>query len=181
MKVPKDRIGVVIGKKGRTKRKLERIGGVKVNVDSQEGVVSIEGENDEMVIKTADVVKAMGRGFDEKSALRLYSDGVYLTVVSLRDLIPRRHIPRQRARLIGTEGSARKRMEELSGTSIRIYGDTVSIIGDFEGTYMVIRAVERLVVEGAPHTTVFREMEREKTRRENERLYRELGLLKDDF
>jgi len=39
IRVPLSRIGAVIGPKGKTKRKLEKLSGCVLNIDSREGVV----------------------------------------------------------------------------------------------------------------------------------------------
>ncbi len=179
IRVPKDRIGAVIGKRGRTRRKIEKIGGVKVTVDSKTGEVTVESKPDtlqENFFNAVQVVRAIGRGFDEKSALLLFTDDTYLEIIDLKDVLRgnRNAIRRQKARLIGTGGSARKRLEELTGTRIRIYGDTVSIIGDYSGIRMAERAIFELL-EGSPHTVVFRRLELERRKRKREEILRELG------
>ncbi len=179
IRVPKDRIGAVIGKKGKTRKKIEKIGGVKVKVDSRTGEVTVESLPDtlpENFYNALLVVKAIGRGFDGKTALTLFTDDTFLEIIDLKDVFRgnRNAIRRQKARLIGTEGSARKRLEELTGTKIRIYGDTVAIIGDYDGIKMAERAIFELL-EGSPHTVVFRHLELERKRRKREEILRELG------
>ena len=45
-RVPKDRIAVLIGKSGKTKKKMERALGGKLTIDSQTGDVSIYWEDE---------------------------------------------------------------------------------------------------------------------------------------
>ncbi|HIQ10154.1 MAG TPA: RNA-processing protein [Euryarchaeota archaeon] len=181
VKVPKDRVGAVIGKKGRTRKKIERAADVELRVDSESGEVEIVGGSStlpENFYKARLVVQAIGRGFDDRSAMELFADDRYIEVIDLTDLVGRSPsaLRRQKARLIGRGGSAREKLEALTGTKIRVYGKTVAIIGDEEGIALAKRAVERLVGDGSPHNVVFRELEADQRRRKQRRLLRELGF-----
>ncbi len=185
VKVPRDRIGAVIGRKGRTRKKIERAADVKINVDSESGEVEIVGKREtlpENFYKARLVVQAIGRGFDDRTAMELFADDRYLEVIDLTDLVGRSRsaLYRQKARLIGKEGSARKKLEALTGTKIRVYGKTVSIIGDEEGLELATRAIERLVGEGSPHNVVFRDLEMNQRKRKQRKLLRDLGFAVED-
>lgn len=180
IRVPKDRIGAVIGKKGRTRKRIEQIADVKIYVDSKTGEVTIRGTEKtlpENFYNAIQVIRAIGSGFDEKSALELFSDDRYLDIIDLRDLLRKRSaIRRQKGRLIGTGGAVRKKLEALTDTHIRIYGDTVAIIGDVEGIELAHRAIIELAGEGRPHSVVFKELELQRKRRKRAKLLRELGI-----
>ncbi len=181
VRVPKDRVGAVIGKKGRTRKKLERATGTKITVDSESGVVEITGTEDtlpENFYKATLVVKAIGRGFDDRSAMELLADDRYLEVIDLTDLVGRKRsaLLRQRARLIGRDGSVRKKLEALTDTKIRIYGKTVSVIGDEEGIDMATHAIQRIAGEGSPINVVIQELESHRKRRKRARLLKDLGF-----
>ncbi len=180
IRVPKDRIGAVIGKKGKTRKRIEQIADVKVHVDSKTGEVTIRGTErtlPENFYNAIQVIRAIGRGFDEKSALELFSDDRYLDIIDLRDMLRKRNdIRRQKGRLIGTGGSVRKKLEALTDTHIRIYGDTVAIIGDAEGLELAHRAIIELAGEGKPHSVVFKELELQRKRRKRAKLLRELSI-----
>ena len=183
IRIPRDRVGVLIGKKGKTRRRLEQIADVKIKVDSKTGEVTVKGGKDTDPItfmRLMKVIKAIGRGFDPDTALKLLQDDYYLEVINLREYLNRNAIRRQKARLIGTKGSARKKLETLTDTDIRIYGDTVSIIGDYESVNLAKRAVSRLAIEGSPHSVVFRELELERKRKKTEKLLRELGIIREE-
>ena len=183
IRIPRDRVGVLIGKKGKTRRRLEQIADVKIKVDSKTGEVTVKGGKDTDPItfmRLMKVIKAIGRGFDPDTALKLLQDDYYLEVINLREYLNRNAIRRQKARLIGTKGSARKKLETLTDTDIRIYGDTVSIIGDYESVNLAKRAVSRLAIEGSPHSVVFRELELERKRKKTEKLLRELGIIRGE-
>lgn len=181
VRVPKDRVGAVIGKKGRTRKRLERATGTKITVDSESGVVEIKGTEEtlpENFYKATLVVKAIGRGFDDRSAMELLADDRYLEVIDLTDLVGRKRsaLLRQRARLIGRDGSVRKKLEALTDTKIRIYGKTVSVIGDEEGIDMATHAIRRIAGEGSPINVVIQELESHRKRRKRARLLKDLGF-----
>ena len=184
IRVPKDRIGAVIGKKGRTRKRIEQIADVKIHVNSKTGEVTVKGKEStlpENFYNALQVIRAIGRGFDEKSALELFSDDRYLDIINLRDLLPKRNDRRrQKARIIGTGGSVRKKLETLTDTHIRVYGDTVAIIGDAEGITLAHRAIIELAGEGRPHSVVFRELELQRARRKRAKILRDLGIELED-
>ncbi len=183
VRIPKERIGVLIGKKGKTRKRLERIADVKIKVDSKTGEVRVQGTKNTdplTFMRLMKVIKAIGRGFDPDTALKLLRDDYYLEIINLREHLNRNAIRRQKARIIGTKGSARKKLEVLTDTDIRVYGDTVSIIGDYESVALAKRAVSRLAIEGSPHSVVFRDLEIERKRKKTEKLLRELGIIRDE-
>lgn len=181
IKLPLDRVGAVIGKKGRTKRKIEKVADVRILVDSESGEVEIVGDDKtlpENFYKACLVVQAIGLGFDDRSAMELFGDDRYVEVIDLVDLVGRSPsaIHRQKARLIGRGGSAREKIETLTGTKIRVYEKSVAIIGDEEGVITAKRAIERLVGDGSPHNVVFRDLEESQRRRKQRRVLRDLGF-----
>ncbi len=181
--VPKERIGAVIGKKGKVKKRLETIGDVKISINSDTGEIKIKGgKNTDPITfsRIVKVIRAIGKGFDYDTAKKLLDEEMYLETINLKDVLRRNDIKRQKARLIGTKGSARKKFEELTDTDIRIYGNEVSIIGDYESIMEVKNAILRLIVEGSPHNVVFRELEERRYQKKREKLLRELGIVVDE-
>ena len=64
VKIPQERIGVLVGKKGETKAEIEKMSQVGITIDSASGDVVIDDSksNDpEMSLKTRDVIRAIGR------------------------------------------------------------------------------------------------------------------------
>lgn len=174
VRIPKERIGVLIGKGGSVKEKIERRCGVSLGIDNSTGGVKIRLEE---VLEEADpflairVVTAIGRGFSPERAFRLLEESSTLEVIDLRDCVGKSEsaLKRIRGRIIGMKGKARRTIEELTNTYISIYGRTVSIIGDVEGISMAREAVEMLA-GGREHSTVYRYLERVRRRVKMERL-----------
>ena len=88
VKIPKERIGVLIGKNGEVKKRIEKELGVQININ-QDGEVTIsstENTKDPLALwKGRDIVKAIGRGFNPEKALRLLSDDYVLEIIDISD------------------------------------------------------------------------------------------------
>ncbi len=163
VKIPMRRIGVLIGENGETKKKLEEATGVKVEIDSEKGEVTIDekqAEDPSNALTVQDIVKAIGRGFSEERAFRLLEDDIFLRMFDVRDCAGKnpKRVRQVRARLIGTGGKTRRLVEELTGVDVSIYGNTIGIIGDVVQLGVAERAVEMLM-EGSKHAAVYRFME----------------------
>ncbi|MFB6234155.1 MAG: pre-rRNA-processing protein PNO1 [Halopenitus sp.] len=161
VKVPQDRIGVLIGEGGETMREVEERAEVRLDIDSESGSVAIEEAGDPVTALVApDIVKAIGRGFTPEAALSLLDHD--LRTFDLIDLSDHTRndndLERKKGRIIGENGRTRELMEELSGADVVIYGTTVGIIGGPEEVEAVRRAVGMLV-DGAPHGAVYSYLE----------------------
>jgi len=69
IRIPEDRIGVLIGKSGKIKSKIEKTCSVKLAVDSKNGEVKVFSDvADEkfQTFKALEIVTAIGRGFHHK-------------------------------------------------------------------------------------------------------------------
>jgi len=165
VRIPKDRIGVLIGKRGSTKAMIEELTGAEILVDSGTGEVLIRfpeiPEDPLMPMKLESVIRAIGRGFNPEIALKLLQDDYVLEVIDIRRFVGARKnaLKRMRGRLIGEKGKARSYIESRTNTHISVYGHTVSIIGR---TYDVVAAREAVfsLLEGSMHSTAYRAMEK---------------------
>jgi len=163
LKIPMDRIGVLIGHKGETKKDLEERTGLKINIDSKAGEIVIDDHetNDPLlVIKTENVIKAIGRGFSPEKAVILLDDDADFFIFDLYDYVGKKesHIKRLKSRIIGKEGKTRKVLEELTGSKISIYGTTISIISDVMKMNILKKAVD-MILTGSKQATVYKFVE----------------------
>ncbi|MFB6123934.1 MAG: KH domain-containing protein [Haloferacaceae archaeon] len=162
VKVPQDRIGVLIGEGGETMREIERAAEVRLDIDSENGSVAIEQVGDPVTgIVAADIVRAVGRGFTPDTALSLLDDEMRMfDLIDIEEAARNKNdLQRHKGRLIGEDGRTRELMEELTGAEVVIYGTTLGIIGQPEEVQAVRRAVEMLL-DGAPHGAVYSFLER---------------------
>ncbi len=181
IKMPRARIGVLIGKGGAVRRRLESLTGARLSVDSRTGEVTIRFDSPPgdplMPSKLVSVIRAISRGFSPEKAFNLLDDEYVLEVIDLRNYVGDRKnaLIRIRGRLIGERGRARAYIEGRTGTSISVYGHTVSIIGRHYGVIPAKEAVIALL-KGARHSTAYRIMEKKLAEmREIENLERRLA------
>ena len=85
IKIPQDRIGAIIGPKGRVKNLIESKSSSKLEIDSESGVVEIiPGDDPIKSMRTADVIRAIGRGFNPDKTIELFDDDfLMLDVIDL--------------------------------------------------------------------------------------------------
>lgn len=70
---------------------------------------------------------------------------------------------RYKARIIGQQGAAKKKLQELSGAFLAVGPEHIAILGEFEDLRAAKEAVLRLL-EGSEHVGVYSYLEREKHR-----------------
>ena len=164
VKVPTDRVGVIVGRNGKVRKRVEKLANVKISVNS-EGVVTITApENTEdpvLAWKARDIIRAMARGFSPSRALSLIDDDMQLIVVSLRDVVGSSpsQMKRVAGRIIGENGRTRRVIEQTTETKISVYGKTVSLIGMSPGLDHARRALD-MIISGAPHSAVYSRLEK---------------------
>jgi len=171
IKVNKDRIGVIIGKNGEEKKFIENTFKVKLQIDSELNEVKIMATDVNSDPFTASIyIEALGRGFSPERASDLLKEGYTMVVINLRDYASTRNsLIRIRSRIIGTNGSARKRLEQLTDTKISVYGDHIAIIGKPDDVKIAADAVMDLI-KGARHVSVFNKLQRIRTILKKDRL-----------
>gem|GEM_PF-99986 len=163
--IPKDRVAVLIGKKGEIKKKIQKETSTKIEINSDGEVIikrKITTENPLKQLKARDIIKAIARGFSPEKAFLLLKQENYLEVINLSEYVSDKSLKRIRSRIIGKEGKSRKIISKLTKTEIVIYGKTVSIIGKIQNIQITKKSIMK-IIEGAPHSAVFRYLERNKT------------------
>ena len=163
IRIPEDRIGVLIGKSGKIKSKIETVCSVKLEIDSKNGEVEVLGNVTDakfQIFKALEIVTAIGRGFAPEKAMRLLKGENTLHVINLREFGGKssEQLERFKGRIIGDGGKARINMENLSNSNITVYGKTVSIIGEPTQLKLAVDAIESLL-SGSMHGHVYRKIE----------------------
>jgi ribosomal RNA assembly protein len=159
IKIPKERIAVLIGKKGEIKKQLEENTKTKINVDSKEGDVSVCGKDALLLYSTRDIIKAIGRGFNPEIAMLLLKQDYAFEIINLPEFNKPTQFRRIKGRIIGKDGKSRRLIEEYTDTFISVYGKTVSLIGRTEQVSIARRALEMLI-KGSQHSNVYRWLEK---------------------
>ncbi len=160
IKIPKERVAIVIGTKGKVKREIESKTNSKLDIDSQSGEILISSEDGLMAFLARNIVQAIGRGFNPEIALNLLKDNFDFALIDISDFARNENDKiRLRSRIIGSEGRAKKNIEQLTNTKLEIYGKTVGIIGPAENIILAKRAVEMLL-QGSKHGSVYHFLEK---------------------
>ena len=163
IRIPNERIAVLIGKSGNVKSEIERSCGVLLDIDGSTGDVLIKSEgNIENIqpFKAMEIVTAIARGFSPENAMTLLKGENTLHVIDLREFAGKSsaNVERIKGRIIGEGGRARRNMENLSGTCISVYGKTVSIIGDASKLRTAVDAISS-ISNGSMHGAVYNKLE----------------------
>ena len=174
IRIPNDRIAVLIGKSGNVKLKIEELCYVSLDIDGDTGEVLIKTQGHVGKIqpfKAMEIVTAIGRGFSPENALTLLKGENTLHVIDLREFAGKSNanVERIKGRIIGEGGRARRNMENLSGTHISVYGRTDSIIGDASKLRLAADAISS-ISHGSLHGTAYGKLEAANRREKQEKM-----------
>lgn len=163
LKIPKERIPILVGTKGIIKRRIQDLTNTVLRINSENGDVFIEGESIN-VFNCTNLVKAIGRGFNPDIAVKVLNENNCLEIIPIEEFSRnKKDLVRIRSRLIGSEGKARKSIESLTNTDIVIYGKTVSIIGKIENVMIARQGIMNLL-QGSKHANVYSYIEKQKVK-----------------
>lgn len=154
IKIP-DRKKEMLKKKPEIRLMVERNTNTKLLVNDD---IEIEGESVDVFV-AKNVLKAFGRGFKMEDCLRLLDDEYGLEVISLTDFVSTKNrLLTVKSRIIGRKGKTKKYIERYTNSKVSIYGKTVSIMGKW-GELSVAKEAVMMLVNGSPHSTVYRWLE----------------------
>jgi len=168
VRIPKERVGVLIGKNGETKKAIENFSHVTLEIDSEEGDVvfnEADAKDPLWALKVEDVIRAIGRGFSPENAFKLFGEENELFIFDIYEYVGKKesHVTRLKSRVIGRDGKTKRVFERLTGATLAIYGHTVAVIADFDSMDITRKALDMLL-SGSEHPTVYRFLEREMKR-----------------
>jgi len=167
--IPKARIAVLVGVKGKAKRQIEKLTRTNLKIDSKQGIITITSEDIYDLQVSKSIVKAIGRGFNPDVALQLSNQEYYLEIIKLQSFArkSKTDLERIKARCIGSKGKTRNIIEEITQTNTCIYGKTIAIIGLPENVLIAKQAFESLL-RGAKHGNVYKMLENSKSKLKKE-------------
>ena len=157
VRIPEDRVGVLIGEGGESKEKFEDLTDCTLTV--KENLAQVDGEVlDEM--KAQEIVKAIGRGFSPERAFQLLEEGKMLHLIDIgRYADTKNSEERLKGRVIGRDGEARRHIEKETQTEISIYGSTIGLIGKGVNIEVAQEAITMLL-KGSSHSTAYNYLEK---------------------
>ena len=169
VRIPKERVGVLVGPDGKVKQNIEEKLTVELQIESEAGGVTImlteKAKDPSLLFRAKDVVTAIGRGFSPEHAFRLIrNEDAVFDFIDLRIIFGRSEsdIKRVKGRIIGMNGKTRRIIEELTDANVVVYGHTVGIIGTFEQADAARNAVQMLI-EGSQHHTVYKFLQKKRS------------------
>ena len=176
VRIPKERVGVLVGPDGKVKQRIEEKFVVELEIESGSGGVTIvlsdKASDPSLLFRAKDTITAIGRGFSPEHAFRLLrnEDDIF-DFIDLRLVFGKSDsdIRRVKGRVIGANGKTRKLIEELTNVSLVIYGHTIGFIGTFERVDIARNAVQMLI-DGSQHHTVYKYLQRKRSEFKKQRL-----------
>jgi len=164
LKVPKERVAIIIGKLGQDKRNLEKRTSTKIEI-TKDGEVTITSNDSIHAWDAKQIIKAIGRGFSPDVALLLTDEDYTFEIIEIKDWAGKNEnaLKRLKGRVIGERGRSKMAIEDITESYISVYGKTVSIIGDVTKIEIAKRAIEMLL-DGARHATVYKLLEHERAK-----------------
>ncbi len=176
LKIPKERVAVLIGKSGKVKDEIESFAKIKVDVDSKEGEIFITGKDPITLYASKEVIQAIARGFNPEIAMLLFKQDYGFELINILDFARTKNdMIRLKGRIIGTEGKSRAVIEQLTETYISVYGKTIGLIGELDLLPVARKAIEMLL-EGSQHANVFKFLER---KRRSFRVHEDIEIRED--
>lgn len=160
IKVPGERIGVLIGRKGAVIGKIKQECRVNVDVESESGNVIVRYDSSSLIegnpFKALEIISAIARGFSPERAFKLLDEDFVFQLLDIKDYVGKSQssMNRLKGRIIGERGKSRRTIEELSGADVSVYGHTVGFIGIFEAIKVAVEAIV-LLSKGSSHRSVY--------------------------
>ena len=165
IKVPLERIAVLVGPNGSNKELIEEKSTATLNIDSDSGDVELQDPKDAVKgMRAREVVHAIAMGFSPEKALKLFdNESLMFETIDLSNIArTEKDLERIRGRIIGSGGKTREFFENLTNTNISVYGKTVSLIGYPERTAVARKGIDMLL-EGAAHGPVYKFLEKKRS------------------
>lgn len=175
VRIPKERVGVLIGPDGRIKKYIEDKLEVTLDIDTEGSITIIlseKAQDPSLLLRAKDLVTAIGRGFKPETAFRLIrNEDEIFDMIDLRHIFGRSEsdIRRIKSRIIGTEGKTRRLIEELTEADVVVYGHTIGIIGSFEQADAARNAIQ-MIIDGCEHHTMYNYLQKKRTELKKQKL-----------
>lgn len=165
IKIPLDRVAVLVGPKGSIKELIEEKSTTSINIESSSGTVEIMDAKDPIKgMRAREVVHAIARGFSPEKAIKLFDDDYLMfETIDLSNIArTEKDMERLKGRIIGRGGKTREVFEDLTNVRISVYGKTISIIG-YPEQNAVARAGIDMLLKGSTHGPVYKFLEKKRT------------------
>ncbi len=160
--VDEERLGAVIGTKGRVEKYLEKTLGVKIKVDAGRSkvIITADRNNVEDALKAKTVIEAIAHGISFEDAKKLAEDPDYiLEIIDISEYVRnRRDLTRIKARLIGRKGKIKTLIEDELNVKIAIRDKHVTIVGRYHDVMIAKEAIQA-ICRGSKYGRVLKKIE----------------------
>jgi ribosomal RNA assembly protein len=132
---------------------------IKIKISLNKNRITLRGDelNEFLAEK---MLTAVDFGFDPEDVLLLINPVYTLEFINIKEHTHRKNLREVRGRVIGTEGRAKKTIEELSGSAIVIHENQIGVIVHAEHLNSVMQALVSLV-QGGKHSNIFSYLEKQ--------------------
>lgn len=161
IKVPLERIAVIVGPDGEVKQFIEEKSATSINIDSRTGDVEIDIKDPIKGLRIKDVINAIASGFSPEKVFRLFDDDLLIfETINLSNFAKtEKDLQRIKGRIIGSAGKTREIFENLTGVFISVYGKTISLIG-YPEQNNVARVGIDMLLKGSTQKVVYSFLEK---------------------
>lgn len=161
LRIPEERVGVLIGEGGETKQEFEKLTDCDLTVEGN--LAKIDGDAiDELDAEK--IVKAIGRGFAPDKAFEIVEKDKTLHIIDIKDYADTKNSEqRLKGRVIGRDGEARRHIEKQANIKVSVYGSTIGMIGDPGNIEVAMEAV-KMLLNGSSHSTAYEYMEKNQSK-----------------
>lgn len=157
--IEKEKIGIIVGKKGATKKFLEKELGVKIKISSS-GNVTIDGNTLEAYLAFT-ILDAICFGFPVRQAIQLKDPDYSFEIIELKNFAKSKQRTKEiKGRLIGKAGKVKETIQHLGGIFLHVseVQNKIGVIGKIEDVLVAKEAIQALL-RGAKHGRIFKWLE----------------------
>lgn len=149
LKIVRNKIGVIVGKNGATKKEIEKLLKCKIKI-FKEGFVKIEAKDPVNLLKAKSIIFGMSRGFSLEEVECLTDDDYALEIIHLVDILGKdeRALKRYRSRVIGENGRVKEKIEQMTNVKIAVSGKTIVIVGKYDDVEKAKKAIG-MILQGS--------------------------------
>jgi ribosomal RNA assembly protein len=132
---------------------------IKIRISVVKNKVVLRG-NELNEFLAGEVIHAIDFGFEAEDALLLKNEDFVLEFINIKEHTRRRNLEEVRSRVIGTDGKAKKTIEELTGGVMVINENSVGLIVHTDHLESAVQGII-LLIQGAKHGNVFSYLEKQ--------------------